>query len=131
MTVPADLDCSKATDRLLVPGGANPAFGPADVAVPAAAPAPAPAAPAAPATPKLSAVSLKPSRFRASKGTTPRFTLFAPAKVTFTILRGKKAKGTFTAAGTQGANTVRFKKRLPRGSYTLVSGTTRASLRIT
>jgi hypothetical protein len=95
MTMP---DC---TDHLLIPGGAEPAFGPADVNPPATAV-------------KLAGVSLHPRAFRARRGTTVRFTLSAPARVTFTAGRAKGA-----VAGRAGANAVRFRPHLRPGRYRL------------
>jgi hypothetical protein len=71
-------------DRLLIPGGAEPAFGLADVK-PAQAP-PSGGGPAAGGSgpvsaPRLGAVSLHPRAFWARRGTTVRFTLSAPARV--------------------------------------------------
>src|SRR5262249_2132324 len=72
-------DCTG--DRLIAPGGSDPAFGPADVVPPPAAavktPPPSASAPAL----KLSAVSLRPRTFSARAGTTVRFTLSAAARV--------------------------------------------------
>jgi hypothetical protein len=95
MTMP---DC---TDHLLIPGGAEPAFGPADVNPPAAAA-------------ELSGVSLHPRAFRARRGTTVRFTLSAPARVTLSAGRARGA-----VAGRAGANAVRFRPHLRPGRYRL------------
>jgi hypothetical protein len=114
-------DCSG--DRLIAPGGSEPAFGPADVVVPAAAITPA--APPAPAVakaaaPRLSRVSLHPKAFRAARGTTVRFTLGAPARV---VLKVAGTKASLAVDAKAGANTVRFRRRgLSRGSHRLIIG---------
>jgi hypothetical protein len=137
LSVPANLDCGHLADRLLVPGGEDPAFGPADVD-PALAPAPAtPAATTAPApgagartgatAPVLSKLALEPQAFRPGRGTTIRYTLTTPARVTLTVTtgRGRTLKGKIMANGRAGTNTMRFSGRLHRralrrGSYVLV-----------
>jgi hypothetical protein len=60
----------------------------------------------------LTRVSLHPRTFRASRGTTVRFTLSAAARVTITAGRVKK-----TVGARAGANAVRFKPR--RGTHRL------------
>ena len=113
-------DCS--SDRLLVPGGSDPAFGRADAIAP---PAPAPAPKPAPVT--VSRLSLHPSTFTARKGTTVRFTLSAAARVTLAVRRTTAA---VTVDGRAGANSVRFKRRLKPGAYRLdVRAGTTASAR--
>jgi hypothetical protein len=112
-------DCSG--DRLLIPGGAEPAFGPADVSVP-----PAPAAPAAPSAPAasrvtLSRVSLRPRTFTRRRGTTLRFTLSAPASVQVSGLKRP-------VHGRAGVNKVRLHPR--RGSrLTVTAAGKRVTLR--
>jgi len=65
----------------------------------------------------LTRASLRPTAFRARKGTTVRFTLSAPARVTLTV----KGAAKLAVAGRAGANTVRFRRRgLSRGSHRLV-----------
>jgi hypothetical protein len=98
----ANADCSG--DTLLVPGGSEPAFGPANVQ--------------AATTPGLSLtnVSLRPRAFR--RAATVRFRLSAPARVTLKI---KGAKGSLAVNGKAGANTVRLRRRgLSRGPHRLV-----------
>jgi hypothetical protein len=106
-------DCTG--DRLLVPGATGAAFGPADVNAPAAQPS----------APKLSGLSLRPARFRARRGTTVRFTLSAPAKVTLSVRRIK-----VTVSGHAGSNRVRFKPRLKPGAYRLTAGAASARFRV-
>jgi hypothetical protein len=122
MSVPANLDCSKLTSRLLAAGASDPAFGPADVnpaQAPAAPGAPAPAPAPAPKPVAVSALSLHPRTFRAAAGTRVRFTLSAPARVKLTVRRGKRVKASLTIAGKAGVNSVRFRKRLAPGAYRL------------
>jgi hypothetical protein len=127
MTLP---DC---TDHLLIPGGAEPAFGLADVnaaqaPAPAAGTGPAPAGPGASAGPRLSAVSLHPRTFRARRGTTVRFTLSAPARVRLAAGRAGR-----TVAGHAGPNRLRFTPHLRPGRYRLrlTAGTANATARFT
>lgn len=101
MTLP---DC---TDHLLVPGGAEPAFGPADVRVPATGGGGGAAV-------KLAGVCLRPRAFRARRGTTVRFTLSAPARATLAAGRVRR-----TVAARAGANAVRFRPHLRPGRYRL------------
>jgi WD40-like Beta Propeller Repeat len=112
MTMP---DC---TDRLLIPGGAEPAFGLAGVslaqapAAPGSGPAPTGSTPA-PAL-RIGGLSLHPRVFRARRGTTVRFTLSAPAPVTLAAGRVRRA-----FAAHAGANAVRFAPHLRPGHYRL------------
>jgi hypothetical protein len=105
MTMP---DC---TDHLLIPGGAEPAFGPADVDPPAATGGGPTGGGGAAAVKR---VSLHPRAFRARRGTTLRFTLSAPARVTLAAGRVRRV-----LAGRAGANAVRFKPNLRPGRYRL------------
>ena len=114
-------DCSG--DRLLVPGATGAAFGPADVTSAPADGTPAPQ----PSRVTLSRLSLRPSTFRARKGTTVRFTLSAAAKVRLSV-RGKKVA--LAVNGRPGLNRVRFKPRLKPGAYRLFSGTASARFRV-
>jgi hypothetical protein len=107
-------DCTG--DRLLAPGATGAAFGPADV--PASAPAPSP-------SPSLSGVSLRPAKFKARRGTTVRFTLSAPARVTLSVRRIKR-----TVNGRAGLNRVPFKPRLKPGAYRLSAGGASARFRV-
>jgi hypothetical protein len=100
-------DCQ---DRLLVPGGSEPAFGPADVN-PAQAPRRGDTGAGAS---RIGRVSLHPRVFRARRGTTVRFTLSAPARVKLSV-RGIAKR----ASGHAGANAVRFKPHLRPGRYGL------------
>lgn len=111
-------DCTG--DRLLVPGATGAAFGPADVDVPASSPPSQPATAA-----KLSGLSLHPAKFKARRGTTVRFTLSAPAKVTLSVRRIA-----LTVSGRAGANRVRFKPRLKPGSYRLSAAGASARFRV-
>jgi hypothetical protein len=109
-------------DRLLVPGGSEPAFGPADVAMrpaPGSVPASRPAA-------AIAGASLRPRTFKARRGTLVRFTLAAPARVTL-----RAGRATRVVAGRAGANAVRFKPRLKTGRYRLrlTAGAASTSLR--
>jgi hypothetical protein len=106
MTMP---DC---TDRLLIPGGAEPAFGPADANPAAPASAPAPSAPA-PAL-KIGRLTLHPRAFRARRGTTVRFTLSAAARVRLRAGRAQRS-----VPGHAGANAVRFRPHLRPGRHRL------------
>ncbi len=106
-------DCTG--DRLLVPGATGAAFGTADVSV--TAPPPAAAA-------SLTGLSLRPAKFKARRGTTVRFTLSAPAKVTLGVRRIK-----LTVSGRAGLNRVRFKPRLKPGRYRLIANGASAPFR--
>jgi PKD domain len=80
----------------------------------------------------LAALSLSPKKFRAGsgkkKGTTVRFTLALPAKVSFRVVRmpgSRRVKGSFTRKGVAGKNKFRFAgriggKKLKPGSYRLI-----------
>jgi hypothetical protein len=117
-------DCSG--DRLLVPGGSDPAFGLADVDAPAQAPSSAPAAtpPSKPAV-TVSRLTLRPKAFRSH--TTVRFTLSAAARVKLSV---RRTKVSFAVDGRRGANSVAFRRKLRPGSYTLqVSAGTTATAR--
>ena len=134
-------DCP--ADRLVIPGGAEPAFGPKDVdmsqkpsppATPGGTSGDGGQKPADPGQPSaggpsafaLSAVSLKPASFRAAKagpaiakkatGTLLRFTASAPAKVTLTVktAAGKAVKGSIKTAAKPGANKLRFMGRIAK-----------------
>jgi len=129
-------DCSQ--DRLLVPGGVDPAFGPADVN-PAQAPHAASALAPSSAT-RIGRLSLKPRAFRGGgRGTKVRYTLSAARSVTVTVTtaKGKPVKGAKRTNGKAGANTLRFRgrlgsKQLRPGTYRLVltpAGSTAASVR--
>src|SRR5205085_5335424 len=63
---------------------------------------------------RLTAVSLHPRTFRASRGTTVRFTLSAPARVRLAAGRVRRAVG-----GHAGRNAVRLKPHLRPGRYRL------------
>jgi hypothetical protein len=133
MSVPS-LDCPQITERLLVPGGVDPAFGPADVnmgqapAPPAGSPPSHPGGSGGTAAAALSKVSLKPRNFRAGgRGTKVSYTLSAPSRVTLTVVtkRGKRIRGAAIANGKAGRNTLRFRgrmgsKKLKPGSYRLM-----------
>jgi hypothetical protein len=76
MSVPADVDCAQVRDRLLVPGGSEPAAGPADVNMPqkpaSPTPAPTPRPRPGPAL-VLKGLSIAPRAFRVSpRGRGPR-----------------------------------------------------------
>ena len=129
-------DCP--ADHLIIPGGAEPAFGPKDVDLsqkPAAPPV-APqggtgdpgSTPTGPTTPSQPTggqpqafsftASLAPNRFRAAKagpaiakatGTTIKYSASAPAKVRLTI---KGVKGALSTSAKPGANKLRFFGRI-------------------
>jgi hypothetical protein len=138
VTVPDSFACGEMKDVVLVPGGSEPAFGPADVdtaqaprrgaaAPPAGAPAPTPAAAPGPPAATLSALTVRPRAFRASRGTRVSFTLAAPGRVRLTVQRrsGRRVPGSITRTGRAGVNTIRFTGRiggraLKRGSYRLI-----------
>jgi hypothetical protein len=114
-------DCTG--DRLLVPGGGEPAFGPAGLTSPAAqSQTTAPASAATPA--KLSRVSLHPRVFSLRKGTTVRFTLSAPAVVRITS-KGSKPR---TINGRAGSNAVRVHPRRGARRLTLSVGSAQTSV---
>ncbi|HEX6618873.1 MAG TPA: hypothetical protein VF024_04405, partial [Solirubrobacteraceae bacterium] len=133
MGVPADWNCAGLTDRLLVAGGSEPDWGPADVNM-AQRPSPpgAGAAAGSGAAKKLGVglrkLKLTPAKFRARAGAKLRFTLAGPAKLTLTVSRanGKTVKGTIRSAGKPGANTLRFKGRI--GGHTLRPGRYRLTM---
>jgi hypothetical protein len=101
--------------------------------------------PPMPVAPRLAALKLKPSRFRAKArgvkkpGTTISYTLSAAGSVKFTVQRklGRKFRavpGGFARKSTSGANKLRFLgvlkgKRLPAGSYRLVAVPSAAGLK--
>jgi len=128
MQVGDDLSCGGLVDKLIVPGGAQPDWGPADVPASASAAGASaqPAAAAAPAPKKLAVggLSLSPKAFRSKASL--RFTLSAPAQLVITVKRagGAPVRGKITTAGKPGANVLRFKRRiggkkLKPGSYLL------------
>jgi hypothetical protein len=135
--VPADLgDCSASSETLLVPGGSDPDWGPADVDM-SQRPGlwQAPATPPPPATVTLTGLKITPRAFRAARRGpavsirgrgTVRFTLSAAAPVTFSVQRGRRVRGRFGVAGRAGANVVRLTgrvggRRLAVGRYRLVA----------
>jgi WD40-like Beta Propeller Repeat len=134
MAVPADWNCAGLADRLVVPGGSEPDWGPADVNLarkpspPGAGAANRAKAPAGKAGVGLRKVTLTPATFRARAGAKLRFTLAGPAKLTLTVARasGKKVKGIIRSAGKPGANTLRFKGRI--GGRTLRPGRYRLTI---
>ena len=154
MTVPGNVDCAQVGDRLLAPGGSEPAFGPANVtmaekpAPPRPTPTPHPRPPAALA---LRGLSIAPHAFRVSPrargaraarraGALVRFRLTRSGCVTLSVLRGRRARGRIVVGGVTGVNSVRFTgwiagHRLGAGSYQLVAtagaSTDRASFRVT
>jgi hypothetical protein len=131
MGVPADWNCAGLSDRLLVAGGSEPDWGPADVD-PSQRPSP-PTGAASGAKPAVKSLGLRkvkltPSRFRAGAVARLRFTLAGPAKLTLTVSRasGRKVEGTIRSAGRPGANTLRFKGRI--GGRTLRPGRYRLTI---
>jgi WD40-like Beta Propeller Repeat len=139
MTVPADFDCSKLSDRLIVPGGSDPAFGPADVDMaqrptPPSPPRPGPGAQHVGAV-ALRGLSISPRSFRAvprrpaiasSSGAVVRFTMNRAARVTLTVSSGKRVRGRRIVAGGAGINLVPFTgwlggHRLAAGRYRLTA----------
>jgi hypothetical protein len=73
----------------------------------------------------LSGLSLRPAKFKARRGTTVRFTLSAPARMTLSAGRVQLAVN-----GRAGLNRVRFKPRLKPGRYRLVAGGASARFRV-
>jgi hypothetical protein len=134
MAVPADLNCNGLADRLLVAGGSEPDWGPADVNLaqkpspPASGGSGAQAKKPVVAGPGLRKLKLTPSAFRARAGAKLRFTLSGPARLTLTVRRanGKAVKGALKTAGKPGANTLRFKGRI--GGHTLRPGRYRLTI---
>jgi hypothetical protein len=102
------LTCSQMTERLLVRGGAEPAFGPADVDMADA--------PRSGGGARVGHVSLRPRSVRAGHGARLRFTLSRPARVT--IMAGGVG---VRVRGHRGANAValRFVRGLRPGHYRL------------
>jgi hypothetical protein len=116
LSVPS-LDCGAIGDRLVAPGGTEPAFGPADVDM-TLVPSSSPSGGAHPSA--LGAVRLRPKAFRAGRGTRVTFTLAAPARVKLTVTRGARAVKRLKARGRAGANRVRYRGRgLKPGRYRL------------
>jgi hypothetical protein len=127
--VPDGLDCSTVRDRLLVAGGSQPDWGPADVDLsqkpsppppPGPKPGPGPQPDPHPGpkpgpTPgpsnslKLSGLALKPASFKAKRGTRVSFTLSAPARLTYKVAG---VRGSIAGGGKPGANSLRFKGRI-------------------
>jgi hypothetical protein len=152
MTVPATLTCSQVTDRLLVPGGTDPAFGPADVNT-AQAPSAAPQTAPQTGQPGSRGVSLRrlsvaPHRFRpvarrsrgSHGGALVRFTLNRAAQVTITVSRNRSVVARSVITGGAGPNKVRFngwvgRHKLAPGRYALTvsagSSSARATFQIT
>jgi hypothetical protein len=134
MAVPPDLNCNGLADRLLVAGGSEPDWGPADVNLaqkpspPASGGSGAQAKKPVVAGPGLRKLKLTPSAFRARAGAKLRFTLSGPARLTLTVRRanGKAVKGALKTAGKPGANTLRFKGRI--GGHTLRPGRYRLTI---
>jgi hypothetical protein len=133
MGVPADFNCAALSDRLLVPGGSEPDWGPADVDLaqkpsPPAGGAASGAAAKKPTGPRLRKVRLAPSKFRARAGAKLRFVLGGPSKLTITVRRanGKAVKGAIKTAGKPGANSLRFKGRI--AGHTLRPGRYRLTI---
>ena len=134
MGVPADWNCAGLADRLLVAGGSEPDWGPADVDLaqkpspPAAAAASGTAKAARKAGPGLAEVKLTPATFRARAGAKLRFSLAGPAKLMIVVARanGKAVKGSIRSAGKPGANTLRFNGRI--GGHTLRPGRYRLTI---
>jgi hypothetical protein len=150
-------DCRALTDRTIAPGGSEPDWGPADVN-PAQAPSPpahgaGPGPAAGPSTLALAGARVTPRAFRAARrgpgviaaratGSTLRFRVSEPARLTLTVRRGKHAvRGRLKTAGRPGANRLRLTGRIGRrslrpGRYTLrivarsVTGSERASARV-
>jgi hypothetical protein len=142
MTVPADLNCSRLSDRLLVPGGSDPSWGPADVNMaqkpagtspgPNARPGPVPSSqPRSPHGPAvtLRGLSIAPRTFRAARRgpaiasrarALVRLTLSRPARVTLTVRHGRRIAGQIQFAGKAAVNTLRFSGRI--GGHTLAPG---------
>lgn len=138
--VPEGIDCSAVTDRLIVPGGAQPSYGPADVNL-AQKPSPPSAggnggtrgATGGGRGAKLTVgrLTLRPTRFRAAgrgaaiarrAGTVASFRLSAPARLRFTVTRtnGRRVRGSIRTAGRPGRNRLRFTGRV--GGRTLRPG---------
>jgi hypothetical protein len=149
--VRADLDgsnCESLESRLLLPGGREPDWGPADVdpsqaprdggqqgPAPAGGPAPggapAPGAVGGGAKPAARALrSIKVAR-RVSRRRRVRiaFRLARAAKVTFVLRHGRKVRR-FVVAGRPGLNVKRI-ARLPRGRWSLTATADGATLRAT
>ena len=113
-----DADCTN--DHLLIPGGSEPAFGPADVDPPQIA-----ADPAFQTTPKPPPAAKLTLTKVSRHGTTIRFRLSAPARVT--LAAGKRKR---TVKGKAGINQVRFAP--PRGArrLTITGPGVKATLRL-
>lgn len=143
MIVPADWDCSKLVDRMLAPGGSDPAFGPADVNMaqkpPPRGPSPTPTPNPHPGPHPRGAVVLRnlliaPHRFRVASaraaaarrgGALVRFTLNRVGRVTLTVSSRRRSRGRAVIAAAAGVNSVRFTgwlsgHRLAPGRYQLV-----------
>ncbi|HEY1277076.1 MAG TPA: hypothetical protein VGF25_19370 [Thermoleophilaceae bacterium] len=126
MSVPDGLDCSRATQRLLVAGGSEPAFGRADVSMSQAPHGRGGGGGGGGGGVSIRKLSLHPRAFRAGKGARVSYTLSAPAKVRLTVAtaRGKRVRGSLSAKGKAGANRVRFSgrvggRKLRPGAYRL------------
>jgi hypothetical protein len=150
LTVPADFDCSKLGDRLLVPGGSDPAFGPADVNM-AQQPAPSDQPPHAQPGPHpgthtggavaLRGLSIAPRKFRPTPagrsiarraGALVRFTLNRAARVTLTVSRRRPLPGRIVVSAQSGVNSIRFSgwlsgHKLAPGRYRLAATGGRSS----
>ena len=146
--VPALTDaCDGLSEKLLVPGGHNPDWGPADVNM-ADKPKPGngPGASPSPAAAKIGALRVSPTRFRVARarsakrgGATVTFRLTGSAPVVLRVQRvaGRRVlavRGNVIVGGRAGANTVRFTGRiggraLAAGRYRLVATTGKSSVR--
>jgi hypothetical protein len=134
MSVPADFNCNATADRLLVAGGKEPDWGPADVDLSQKPSPPATGVGTGQGLKKpvaglaLRKLKLTPTAFRARAGAKLRFSLGGPAKLTLTVRRasGKAVKGAIKTAGKPGLNTLRFKGRI--GGKTLRPGRYRLTI---
>jgi hypothetical protein len=133
-TVPSNLnDCSAATEKLLVPGGTDPDWGPADVDMsqqPGAA-----GSPSHGAAVTVSGLRITPRKFRAARRgqaiskhgrMAVSFALSAPSTVTLTVQRGHRVRGRLSLTGQAGTNVVRLTGRL--GGRRLAAGRYRLTL---
>jgi hypothetical protein len=126
LAVPAGQDCGAASERLVAPGGTDPAYGRADVDMSQAPSGPsggggAPSGGGGPSAVSVAKLRLRPKRFRAGgRGTRVSYTLSASARVTLTVARGRKVVRRLRQAGRPGANRIRINGRgLKAGRYTV------------
>jgi hypothetical protein len=145
--IPAELSDCTVHERLLVAGGSDPDWGPADVDMAQKLASPGTGGPPSPGSQpstqgggsvSLSGLSVTPRRFRVLRhghgGAVVRFRLTGAARVTLIIARGKSGVGQIVLSGHSGVNAVRItgkvgNRSLARGRYQLLVAAGRSTAR--